>query len=649
MIPGCLMRHRSCLAAALMAAFGVSSLAAHGGSYRGPGTPMTPSPAGPGFGGGMPGGNPGPSTGGMSAPSSDPTSWQFWWEHNKDPFLRLKDAIHALGNVTFSDEYFMGNSPVAVEPSLAPSLAERRDLVLPALAKLLGKTSNRDVQTAVMVAMAKIGVDGPGVEILPIFLRRLRRGDQEVRETAALCLGISQRIDALPELYALALDQHAGRRLLDRSAVDHRTRAYATYGLGLVAWGNDEITIKRDVHQVLAQLLADPSIKSRDLRVAAVKSIGLLNLDTRNSGQKRLLWKALDSLWEYYGRKLTKGEQVIQAHVPAAIARLLGRGASPEHERFKRLLAEELAGKGRGSVKRHNSRYQSAALALGQLALPREKRPADAVYGDCLLRYFQHGKDQLARYFSLIALAQIGGDTHRGQLLKVNVQAKRTNDRAWSALALGVLAFGQRADSGLIDETVGRTLLAKLRSIDNEDVRAATAVALGLCGYQDAASDMLKLLRKYRRREMGGGYLCIGLALMPAPDAVDVVRDVVAGAVRYPLLLTQAAIALAKLGDKTAISQLNALLKAGSQSVGRLSGVATAYRFIGDRRAIGPLIKLLGDDDLAKLSRAFVAAALGGVADKEQLPWNHKLAVGTNYRAVVDSLTNGQTGVLDIL
>ena len=50
-----------------------------------------------------------------------------------------------------------------------------------------------------------------------------------------------------------------------------------------------------------------------------------------------------------------------------------------------------------------------------------------------------------------------------------------------------------------------------------------------------------------------------------------------------------------------------------------------------------------------KLGRAFVAAALGGVGDKDPLPWHLPLSVDANYSSPVDTLTNGATGILDIL
>ena len=58
---------------------------------------------------------------------------------------------------------------------------------------------------------------------------------------------------------------------------------------------------------------------------------------------------------------------------------------------------------------------------------------------------------------------------------------------------------------------------------------------------------------------------------------------------------------------------------------------------------------MLFDTNLTPLSRAFAAVALGGVADKEKLPWNSKIAQNMNYRGAVETLTGSGTGVLDIL
>ena len=145
-------------------------------------------------------------------------------------------------------------------------------------------------------------------------------------------------------------------------------------------------------------------------------------------------------------------------------------------------------------------------------------------------------------------------------------------------------------------------------------------------------------------------YLCIGLALMKNERSTELIRSVVHGAIRRPKLLQQAAIALGKLGDKSVTNELqDMLVNDPSRNLAKLSAISSALGFIGDRRTIGPLTAMLHDESITDLSRAFAAVALGGVADKEPLPWNSKIAVNLNYRAAVETLTNGSSGILDIL
>lgn len=95
--------------------------------------------------------------------------------------------------------------------------------------------------------------------------------------------------------------------------------------------------------------------------------------------------------------------------------------------------------------------------------------------------------------------------------------------------------------------------------------------------------------------------------------------------------------------------QLLKHLTEGEPNLAKLSAVASALGFIGDARTVAPLKKMLFDEKLGDLSRAFAAVALGGVADKEPLPWNSKIGTNMNYRASVETLTNRSTGILDIL
>ena len=40
----------------------------------------------------------------------DLSKWQYWWEFNKNPYLRLKEAVHRGAVQTGSDDFYLGNT-----------------------------------------------------------------------------------------------------------------------------------------------------------------------------------------------------------------------------------------------------------------------------------------------------------------------------------------------------------------------------------------------------------------------------------------------------------------------------------------------------------------------------------------------------------
>ena len=297
-------------------------------------------------------------------------------------------------------------------------------------------------------------------------------------------------------------------------------------------------------------------------------------------------------------------------------------------------------------------------MALGMLAKPNDgaRDNPDVKYSQELLKYYENGKDQQAKMFTLIALAQIGGDENRAELLKAFDRGSKAIEKPWAALALGVYAHhtylaaeaaGRSADP---DPLIGSTLHKALDEVANPPSIAALAIGLGLCRYTDAADDLRDLLIKHRNKDELAGYLCVGLALMNDQRSKEDITDIVASSVRRPELLSQAAIALGKLGDKGVTDLLQRMMGEGDQTLAKMSAIASALGYIGDRRTIGPLKDIMFDNSATDLTRAFAAVALGGVADKEDLPWNSKIGSDTNYRAAVETLTTSSgTGILDIL
>jgi HEAT repeat protein len=661
--------------------------APHGGQYRGPGDIVPPNPGGgggrtpgprgpttPGRGGpNTPGpagpttpGPSGPNTGGPAGPSFggpttgprgvpigiDLTKWQFWWEFNKDPYLNLKQAIHASLVTTGSDEFFMGGSRRSEgRDTLKPSESIIIGSVLPALKRTIDATDQRDIVSSCLIAMAKIGKDHPNFKILDEMKSRLSSRDQEIRETAALAMGISQMSEALEYLPDLAMDTFEGRKLVNRVSVDNRTRAFSCYGLGLIAYSIDNSDMKRRCYEVLRRVLEDSTkggVVDRNIPVAAINAMRLIrpNLDN-NEKDKQLLADCVDTLFTYYSKKVGQGEQMIQAHIPPAIATLVGRDGD-RYNKFKEAFSKELDTRGRV-----REIYQSSVIALGMLVHPSEVYKNDKKYSDKILNYYKKGKDPQTRNFALMALGQIGGNYNRNNLLIAFDKGSKATAKPWAAIALGVLAYKEtqaQGENAEIDDTIGNTLYNSMKEIKNDETISAIAIALGLCKFKESADVLEALLIKYKQRDELAGYLCVSLALMGNDRSMDTIRNVVKTAIRRPELLQQAAIALGKLGDKSVTTDLQRMLGDNNyNNVAKLSALAAALGYIGDKRTINPLVKMLHNESITPLSRAFAAVALGGVADKESLPWNSKIAVDMNYRAAVETLTNQVAGILDIL
>jgi HEAT repeat protein len=215
----------------------------------------------------------------------------------------------------------------------------------------------------------------------------------------------------------------------------------------------------------------------------------------------------------------------------------------------------------------------------------------------------------------VIALARIGGDGNRTWLLGAYSRGNQLMEKPWLALALGLLAR-DRARGGAVDAEIGKLLFEALAATGAEDLRAPLAVSVGLCKVPTHAAPMRQLLLERASNERFAGYLCTGLGLLGDPAAVPDLAKVLDGARRRPFVLQSAAVAIGR---------------------------------IGDRRAIDPLLGLSADAERPALVRAFVAAALGWLGDKDPLPWNLPFAADANYAVEVDTLSNGSTGILDIL
>lgn len=671
----------------------------HGGTYRGPGdtvppgggggggggAPVSPGPAGPGAPGGSGpttpgpgapgapaggGGRTNPTTGGPSTGGVDITNWQFWWGFNKDPYLNLKTKLHDYTE-TGSDVFFLGHGEAKeARDTRRTSEATIREKIVPALIHALKTEKNNDILTGTMIALAKIGdaqdLEGRS-EFEALIATFLSDSVQEVRETAATALGILANPKSIPTLKHLALDDDEGRRLVGRkNEVSFRTRAFAIYGLGLV--GHKANTADRErIVTTLAQILSEPKLSTRDVKVAAIIAMGLVPIENQQALQageetpdakhpSRSRTQQINYLLDLLSDR--NGHDLLRAQAPRSIALLL-RGSTEElREETARALLKYV---GKNSSKHPHQLRQSAMLALGQIGNC-DGDGIDAKIHKALLEGISDPNQQ-TKFFSLIALARASGkpgDTNapHGQYDEKVLTATRRHlgrqmakggrAKAWAALSLGVFGHELTVNGEPMSANMSQAIRAAAERITAPGNIGAYAIGAGLRKDQESIPLLEDKLAQISDDE-ARGHIAIALGLMDSRGSIEKIQTIVQKSKYRPELLKQAAIALGLLGDKQTVPELTRMLR-DAKSLATQASVAQALGFIGDSRSVDPLVDMLGDSQLTARARAFAAVALGIVADKELLPWNSKVSVDINYRANTPTLTGGGgTGLLDIL
>ncbi|MBI3820991.1 MAG: hypothetical protein HY286_20060 [Planctomycetes bacterium] len=658
----------------------------HGGTYRGPGDTVPPSSGGPSTPGGPKptgpttpsGGGPGgpntpaptgpvtPPAGGTPTPSGgggpvtganmgpDLTSWTFWWGFNREKYLNLKAHIAKSSDVITGgdDEGLVGGK--AGRTSMRPSIDQVLREAVPVLKEALEKETNRDIVTGSLIALAKIGQEPQ--QMVDIFKKFLSNDVQEISETACLVFGILAAPEGVPVLIDFFEDSEGARKIVGKREVPYRTRTFAAYGLGLVGARTPDSDVRTKVQGTLIKFLEGEGGKrtaQKDLRVASIIALGLVKDPER---------KAVAVLQKYFDDN-RKREEIICAHIPNAIARLLADAPPNERGAYVQQLIAELAEKGRSGDKYMR---QSMAQAIGMLTHADDPfaKKAFEVLQDKIENEVQ--KNNLLAYFGMIALGQMAGTTNPGNeyekflLAKAQVTGGRVMTRAWAAMALGIEGFDQmnRKEQVTPNPEIGKALVGMMTEIKDPEQLGAYGIAIGLLRYTEGKEQLIRLLDTVKVDEYRG-YFATGLGLMGETSAIGKIQDLVKSSTRRPELLRECAIGLGLLGDKSVVpSLLKIMSDKENKTLAVQAAVATALGFVGDYRAIEnkdskelTLPRMLRDKDLTAESRAFAAVALGLVCDKEELPWNFKISTDLNYTAVTETLNDqgSQTGILNIL
>ncbi len=695
----------TCLFASIVLATVPCSLpaSAHGGTYRGPGDTVPPGGSGSGVGGsagpttgpagpsspnpsgpttpgpaapGAPGGTPGVRAVTPASPDTGPdlSVWEFWWEFNKDPYLRLKSHVHSPSPQTGSADVFLSNAKrIQGRDSLKPTEEQVWQKIVPALRQALQSETNNDIVTGCLIALAKIGdpsTESGESQLEPVIQKFLADKNQEIAETAAAALGILANPRSIETLASLLEDTARGRELVGAQEVHYRTRAFAAYGLGLIGARTGSEEDRQKIIGILGKTIQTDNTKSRDLKVSCIISMGLIPLETIESGAQpekkdQLLPPETSRLaqLDYLLRYLQDEEQnfLVRAHCPAALARLLQGLPEEHHKAYRQRIASDLIER-ITNKKEKAAVVQSAILALGLMGTNDGKDPLDKQIRQVLAAVPKDIADQQARNFAMIAMAKVGGTVGASQpdsgvddakkLLLEQLADGKSSVRSWAGLSCGVLAR-KLSDAGFTSPAIPSLQQAVRSALQEEKDPSrlgAFAIACGIMGDVEATRPLVKLLEEKGLQDDARGYIAIGLGLMNSRESIETIQKIVDDSKYRPDLLKQTAIALGLLGDKDVVPKLVTLL-AESKGQATQASISSALGFIGDQRSIDPLVQMLQNDQLTGGARGFAAAALGIVADKELLPWNSRIALDLNYRASTQTLTDkvAGTGVLDIL
>ncbi|MBL8859523.1 MAG: HEAT repeat domain-containing protein [Planctomycetes bacterium] len=667
----------------------------HGGSYRGPGDtvppgggggggggtgPSTPGPSGPSTGGpsgpsgpAAPGAGPatgagtgsrptGPATGGAISSGPDLSTWEFWWGFNKDQYLQLKAAIYDGGQVSGSDSFWLGQGTSGQNKNaLKPSEEAIRTKIVPALKEALEKERSNDIVTGALIALGKIGDvksgDDGSSEFEPIIAKFLSDSNQEIAETAAVALGILANDASVKVLSQLALDDEVARKLVGKTEVNWRTRAFATYGLGLIGNRTAKNEVRQEIARTLIEILQRPDNSTRDIKVAAIISLGLCPIDVDRSEapeSKSDNSASRQTQIKYLKRFFTDNQEhyLVRAHVPGAMAKLLQGAPDKLREEIAELFADQIA---QFAKEKKKEIHQSCVLALGQIGDCGSSKLNENIRKS-LTRFMDDGDTQ-SRNFAAIAMAQIGGrgkgeEFEKGRQEVRNLLLKKLTDgkshiKPWAGVAVGVMERAVLDDGQTQSAAAKETLREVFRDAKSPGEVGAYAIGLGIAKDIEAKGLVLAKM-KDTSEQFAKGYLCVSLGLIGSREALPDIQTVVRDSKFRPDLLKQAAIGLGLLGDKDLVPELIKMLEE-AKSLASQASLASALGFIGDSRSIDPLVAMLKKSDITATARGFAAVALGIVADKELLPWNSKISTNINYLANTTTLTGDSTGILDIL
>jgi HEAT repeat protein len=574
-----------------------------------------------------------PTTGGLGGRKGSSEGferWEFWWEHNKDPFLDLKARL-GKGAVTSGTGGFLTGRAKATEAVSAnrPTAADVKERLLPAFVEALNTESHPDIVDSSALAIGRTLRPEDAGNALEALTKALGHNEKTGREAATLAMGVLGAPEAVEILRGILNDTPDGRRATNHpQGVEPMVRSFAAASLGMIG--------DKRVIEDLKKVITDPNLASQ----LGVKAMSILALGMMKNESHSEIVPFLLGLME--DRSLNA---IVRAQAPIALGRL-NRQTEDGSVEARQVLKPKILPLFEDD-KADNDLRRSLAICIGMLSTVEDGNSIDA-----LLNYITKGNDDQTRHYSIMALAEIGSrdaepDKHEDVHAKLReffvrelTQPKKITHQGYGALGLAVYSRNMPQER---KNDAAMKLLDAFNSTSNPSYQGAMAIGLGLLDYRTAAEDLWKKFEDSNDQQLKG-YIAVSLGLMRVTKNVETLRALISKKGLEHKFRLQLARSLGLMSDTQAVPTLIDYLQT-AETLTETASAAQALGLIGDKSATDPLLAILRNKSKQPTARGFAAVALGLLAEKTSLPWNAVFSVDSNYRAKVDALSE----ILDIL
>lgn len=539
-----------------------------------------------------------PGTGMTRRGGAGESTWSMWWAFERDALISLRERYHALFPTTSEGD---SNRGLRVA-------REEVDRVVVPFFEALATNPDSPVRATALMAWARAVSRQDAPKVVAATSEWLaREKNAPWRDVMVLAYGVTRHASALKPLLSLVRDDSEGRELLGKERVSDRMRALAAIGLG-------ELRMELAAAPLL-EIVAQS--ENADLRCAALIALGRVGSAASASTKTQIRETLLAAL----ARSKNRSEEE-RASVPAALALLGDPLALPA-------LVDVLA-----TFRDPGAMRPAAVRAVWILA-----GHLDESLADTLIETSRRDPEDDARRYALLALGTLAakgtgpwplGDGAQVPHVAARVRlgdklarfyegcfnglhvAKR--EQPWVALssALFLRAFPQH----------GERLIGSLRSMAQDrglkERQGAAVVALGLIDDKDGVPALRKQLDGASDVELRS-WLCLGLGLLDdraaRAELLATAREDGSDIVRY-----RAAIGLGYVADHETVPALVAALRESGSQPAR-TALARVVGELGDRRALRPLMEIVGDKSLDEWTRHRALGAMAMICQEGDTSW----------------------------